>query len=78
MRLAFICLLSGIAATAAGVGGLVISYSLFMNQTVSGEDLAGIATFCFVPTLLMSLLLYMPGLIWLGKNEATASRRFYL
>jgi hypothetical protein len=69
VRIALICLLSTVAATCAGVALLFISYVFFMNQKVSAEDLAGVAMFCFVPSLLMSALLYTPGLHWLSKKR---------
>jgi hypothetical protein len=69
LRIAIICILSSIAATAASLTLLFISYSLFLHQNVSGEDLTGVAIFSFVPSLLMSTLLYTPGLDWIWKKR---------
>ena len=59
---------------------LLISYSFFIDQKVSGDDLTGIAVFCFAPSLLMSVLLYTPALRWLTKkrNECGPATLFVL
>lgn len=69
MKLLLISLASSIAATTAGVSALFLSYSLILDQKVSGEDLAGIAVFSLVPALLVSAVLYTPGLLWLHKKR---------
>ncbi len=69
MKIAFLCILSSLAATVAGVAALLLSDSLISHQGLSTEDLTGIAVFSFVPSLLMCALLYAPGLHWLWKQR---------
>jgi hypothetical protein len=78
VRIVFICILSSIAATAASVAALLLSYSFILDQRVSGEDLTGIAIFSFLPSLLMSGLVYTPGLhlLWKKRRECGPAKLF--
>ena len=70
MKIAIISILSSLAATAASLAALFFSYSFILHQTVSSEDLMGIAVLSFVPSMLMCLILYTPGLHWLRKRRS--------
>ncbi len=78
MRIAFICIVSSIAATAASVAALLLSYIFILDQKASGEDLTGIATVSFLSSLLMSVLVYTPGLylLWKKRSECGPAKLF--
>jgi hypothetical protein len=68
-RIILISIMSSIASTAVSLAALLLSYSLFLHQEASAEDLTGVAVFSFVPSLLMCLIFYTPALRWLNKRS---------
>jgi hypothetical protein len=70
VRLFLIALASAFAGTATALALLYVSsYGAAAADQPGAADLQGFAVLTFVPALLLSLLLYAPALIWLGRRR---------
>ena len=80
MALALISILASIAATAASLATLLISYWLILHQSVGAEELKWDWVFSFVPSLLMCGILYTPALHGLRtrRGESRPAKLFAL
>ena len=70
LKLLAVALVSAVAGTLAALAMLLITSKLTPgSESVSSEDLLGIASLTFMPGLIMCGLLYTPVLLWLRRRN---------
>jgi hypothetical protein len=57
------------ASWGLGVGASMTASHIYYGEPLSAADLIGFATLSLIPALLICLLLYTPGLIWLRRRR---------
>lgn len=70
LKLIAVAFISAIAGCLAGLIMLFVTSRLFHDgEAISAVELLGIASFSFVPGLIMCVLLYAPVLLWLRRRR---------
>jgi len=76
LKLIAVALISAVAGTLAALAMLFITSKLIAGgEAISAEELLGIASFSFVPALIMCGVLYAPVLLWLRRRRGGCEPR---
>ena len=76
IKLIAVALVSAVTGTLAALAMLLITSKLMPGtESISAEDLLGIASLTFMPGLVMCGLLYTPVLLWLRRRRAACEPR---
>ncbi|HEV7904949.1 MAG TPA: hypothetical protein VGO96_13990 [Pyrinomonadaceae bacterium] len=79
MKLILLSIFASLAGTAAGIVLLFITAYAFYGGDVDTVDVLSFIPLMLVPALLMCVLLYVPGLLWLRrKRKSCAPARLFV